>query len=423
MIKRAALNFGLKVLGGGVGIRATALASRNLTSVDYGTLAALLSYCSLVGGLTAFGGDHFFKKYFGERSFESISPVLVIMVFTQIAVIACIFGFLSRIWAGGVSNSIQVVLLCTLLIFCTAGQRSCGGSLIGMGYANFEAFLTALIRPAMVVSVLLTFIFGVIPVSESFGIIDVLIAQLAGFLLALMLAVVIIFNSIRSKRSTEYGSSINYHGLRGYLRYVRESVPMTIVGANGLIERNIDTLMLASLSGAENAGTYFIVTRVSVLAMMPLQALNATNTRKISQILRTNDSHRLKIVCKKMSVYSAGVVSIVLIVAAFKGSVLLVYFGEQYQHALFPLLLLLFSWLLRSMMGPVNLVAVLANYSDRAAKTASVSLVANFALNVILIPAFGIYGAIISTVVTRLGRTLFLSFFLQRKLGVKVGIL
>jgi len=262
----------------------------------------------------------------------------------------------------------------------------------------------------MVVSVLLTFIFEVIPVSESFSITDVLSAQLAGFLLVLILAVIIIFNSIRSKRSTEYGSSINYHGLRGYLRYVRESVPMTIVGANGLIERNIDTLMLASLSGAENAGTYFIVTRVSVLAMMPLQALNATNTRKISQILRTNDSHRLKIVCKKMSVYSAGVVSIVLIVAAFKGSVLLVYFGEQYQHALFPLLLLLFSWLLRSMMGPVN-------------KTASVSLVANFALNVILIPAFGIYGAIISTVVTRLGRTLFLSFFLQRKLGVKVGIL
>ena len=121
--------------------------------------------------------------------------------------------------------------------------------------------------------------------------------------------------------------------------------------------------------------------------------------------------------------YSACVVSVVLIVAAFKGSVLLAYFGEQYQHALFPLLLLLFSWFLRSMMGPVNLVAVLANYSDRAAKTASVSLVANFALNVILIPAFGIYGAIISTVVTRLGRTLFLSFFLQRKLGVKVGVL
>lgn len=423
MLKYAALNFALKIGGGAFGILAAAVASRNMSPSEYGVVATILSYCALSGGLLALGGDHFFKKYFGERSDQGIPLSLIFCIAVQVALISSLLGIGAIYLAGLDSENSHLYLMCAFLIACISWQKSCSGSLVGLGKANLDASFSSLLRPFVTVTILLSVIAGFLYSSGQLNVEIVLQAQLSGYVVGLfagMACIVVLAKSQDGSAITKKQKS-KYVGLPGYFMYLRESAPMTVVGATGLLERNIDTLMLANISGPETAGKYFIVTRMSALAMMPLQAFNATNSRRLSRLISISDKQKLTKICRKISVYSAAIVGVILLSVIALGPWLLGLFGKAYQDAWMPLAILLASWLLRSLMGPVNLVAVLSGHSNWSAKAASLSLVGNMLLNVVLIPIIGIYGAILATVVSRLARSWAISRYLRRQLGVDIG--
>ena len=172
------------------------------------------------------------------------------------------------------------------------------------------------------------------------------------------------------------------------LRGLAAAVDLTLVW--------LDVILVGILLGTVEAGIYAAASRFVTTGTLVLQAMRLAIAPRISQFLSTAQQGRAATLYRSAT---AWVVTtswpLYLIMACFSGT-LLSLFGAEFRAGSTAMTILALAMLVNLATGNVGTVLLMGGKSGWALSNKVVALTANVALNLVLIPRFGIAGAAIA---------------------------
>ncbi len=168
----------------------------------------------------------------------------------------------------------------------------------------------------------------------------------------------------------------------------------------------LDTLLIGALRSAGEAAVYTASSRYIVVGQAILQAVVQAIAPQISSLLAAREHIRAE------SLYQAATTwlmvlswPIYLAMAAF-APVLIKVFGAGFQGGASVLVILSLAMLVSMACGPVDVVLLMGGRSWWSAINTMIALVLNVALNLLLIPKYGINGSAVAWMVSIVVRNL-----------------
>lgn len=159
-----------------------------------------------------------------------------------------------------------------------------------------------------------------------------------------------------------------------------------------------DKLFIGALLPAESAGVYQAASQAVVLFAVILGAFNVIFAPLVAEIVHTGTRGELEQLYRtatRWGLYLSGPLFAILL--AEPALILSVIFGEAYAEGAIPLVVLLSGQVVNLATGGVALLLVLAGRERRWLLISGTALLANLALNALLIPPFGLVGAAAAT--------------------------
>ncbi|MBN2070504.1 MAG: flippase [Candidatus Krumholzibacteriota bacterium] len=229
---------------------------------------------------------------------------------------------------------------------------------------------------------------------------------LAAYIIATLAAALIIFIylfktpetnglSARSPQSESIGDI--------WKRLFRISAPLAISGASVTIYSLLDKLMLGYFEGASQVGIYSMARNLLETSLFPTFALVMTLRPILAGAWSEGDRERCRSVINRSVMNSIIYSSCVLVVfASLAGPLITGLFTSDFAESSRILILFLPLVLMRSIGSVILPGLIAADRADTYAKLTLLGAVANFILNIILIPPLGASGAVISTLISYL---------------------
>jgi O-antigen/teichoic acid export membrane protein len=203
------------------------------------------------------------------------------------------------------------------------------------------------------------------------------------------------------------------------------SVPplLFLSGTAMMVTSTIPTLLLGTIKGAEAAGVYAAVGRVSILILFIMLAANAALAPAIAEMYVAGEMARLRRLVMKstrlMLLFSS---PIALCLIVFNRQVLLI-FGEEFTQGGAALSILSLSYLFNVATGSAGTLLTMTGHERDAALAIGASGLLNVILNVALIPGYGLEGAAIAAAVSLFVSNLLLTAFSYKRLGIHASAL
>ncbi len=168
-----------------------------------------------------------------------------------------------------------------------------------------------------------------------------------------------------------------------------------------------DTLLIGVLLGLKEAGIYTAVTSLVKVATMMNQAVVEVSAPQIAEAIATDDVDSVRSVYQQASVWLVIAVFPVYLTTALFAEPLARLFGPGFTAGATALVILSIGRLITTATGPVESVLVMSGRSGSNLAMHLTALVVNVALNVVLVPVWGLEGAAVawvaSIMVTNLG--------------------
>jgi O-antigen/teichoic acid export membrane protein len=261
-------------------------------------------------------------------------------------------------------------------------------------------------------------VFAVGFVALGFGVVGAVMGFVVGDALAAAVGTVILYREYYTQfedaDSPEPGLS------RRILEY---SVPLTATKAANVLDKKVDTILIGVLLNPIAVGYYIVAKQVSDVVSTPAQSFGFTISPAYSeQKARDRDTHAAALYEHALTYillfYIPASVGLILVAE----STVRVVFGADYLPAV-PVVQVFAGFVL------VNAVNKITNdgldFLGRARARSILQgamAVANFVLNLILIPPFGVIGAAVATVITYTVYTLGNVYFIHEELPIRTSV-
>ncbi|MEO8423492.1 MAG: flippase [Actinomycetota bacterium] len=158
----------------------------------------------------------------------------------------------------------------------------------------------------------------------------------------------------------------------------------------------LDTLLIGALRSSAEAGVYAAATRYLSLGQFIGVAIAQVVGPKLSEVLASNDHERARSVYATTTWWLMVLAWPLYLTMIVHAPTLLSVFGPGYQQAQAIMVILGSSMLVATLVGPVDVVLLMAGKSSWNLLNTIAAVVANVVLNLILIPRFGITGAAVA---------------------------
>jgi O-antigen/teichoic acid export membrane protein len=189
-------------------------------------------------------------------------------------------------------------------------------------------------------------------------------------------------------------------------------------GLLGLLQLNLDILMLGALAGAEAAGPYHAAARLAQLAALPLVAANLVLAGALAAAHAAGDRARLQGLLTRWARICSGAAAGVLVLALIAGGPALALFGPDFPAAQTALVVLAAGQLVNVACGSVALVLSVTGHERAVLRGMALGASANLVLNALMIPLWGVTGAALATALATALWNLALVGCVRRHLGV-----
>ena len=220
-------------------------------------------------------------------------------------------------------------------------------------------------------------------------------AFLASFLLlslTTLIQVGLLFKKLNLPKNNDYNFS--YHQI------FARSYPMALSAIAYFIMQSVDIIILTAYEGFESIAYYSVAVKLATVTALALMSVNIVVAPKIAEIYSTNDFEKLnKLINDSARIIFVIRIPVFIILFVFS-DFMLGLFGENYVLAREALLLLLGGQFFSSLCGPG---AVYLNMTGKQKKLNTILILGlgiNVILNLVLIPAYGIEGAAVATLIS-----------------------
>ena len=336
------------------------------------------------------------------------STQIVLAASTTISLIA---AFL--VWQFGESipsDQRQTLLLVLLLLPLSVLSKAFASALHGLQHVVIGQAVEALLRPTLVLLGVLV-LFAAAPVMRlpQYAMAVQVVVAVAVLFISLLLLIRYLPNAARTTKAR--------HRTREWLA---NAIPFTLIGGAGIINNQVDILMLGYFRPPEDVGIYRVAVQGSVLVAFGLQAMTAVVAPQFARLYAQGDMARLqRLITISARVVFITALPVVLIFVLAGGTIAGRVFGPEFVASHYPLAILAVGQLVNTMFGPVGALLQMVGYENITARMIIITALLNIPLNALLILFYGATGAAMATAIC-VGLLHLLLFFIARKrLGLR----
>ena len=203
-------------------------------------------------------------------------------------------------------------------------------------------------------------------------------------------------------------------GFRNLKETVKESWPIFLGVTSTLIINWTDQLMIAYFLGKPELGVFNVAFKIGMLAILPLNILNAYIFPKCSTYYRAGrfaDFKKFVLESSKLSFWLTLIASILLLSLS---TWFLVLHGQEFQEGRYCAFIMILGQLINGASGITFITLVTSDHANVLRNIFLGFAAFNFVLNIQLIPALGIEGAAISSAVTYFCTNLIAILYIKR---------
>lgn len=375
-----------KILSLAIAFIATAYIARNLGPTNYGQLSYAISYVGLFGFLATLGIDQTIYRdiiRFPERRNEYLGTAIALRIGAALVTIIACIGFAAAFSDKDVSLFLIFILS---LAFVFNPFQLLSHEFQAEAKGRFVSLLSLAV-------VLILNILKIAVVALDQGVI-----YLAGIILLEPILYAIGYAYMRTR---SYGSVRNLRFEKNLASTIlRDSFPLIFASAFFAIYARIDQVMIKNMVSTEAVGLYDAAVRISELWYFIPNIIVASLFPAIINAKKTSeDSYRMR-ARKLIFVVACVSIATALITTLLSKQLILIIFGSGFLGALTVLNIYVWSNIGASLNFLSQQLLIAENLSKRISFNIFLGMVANIALNLILIPQYGISGAAIATLIS-----------------------
>ena len=199
----------------------------------------------------------------------------------------------------------------------------------------------------------------------------------------------------------------------------KRSGPMAISAITYLLMQSVDVILLSKFSSFEMVAFYSVAIKLTTIISLVLASVNTVYSPTFSELFNSNKLESLRNTIKRSTrlifVLTSPAILIVFIFADF----ILNLFGPDYTVAKSALYVLLLGQAVNALCGSVGVYMNMTNKQNVLQKILLVAFALNVALNLLLIPEYGILGAAIATTTSTVLWNIVAAIYIYRKDKVK----
>lgn len=414
---KAALSFGLKIVGTLLNFAISITIARILGADSFGYYTFVLSIVAIAGLPIQVGLPTLIlrelAKYRATGSWDKAKGIIkfsncfVLMIWGAFAGIATLWMLSTRGGEFIYLNSQKIWIIAVCLTFTVALGRLRESMLQASGKVILAQFGEKLINPAILLILIYTF--------SQLGKIDS--ADVLSFNLTAAMAA-LIMNGYLVIRDYSFKTRLltPKYELKNW---VTSMLPLGLLAGLNLINNQTDIVMLGLLSSSKEVAEYKVAFSFSALIIFAMSAIEAVIAPVIVRLYTLGKLDLLQIELTNAAQYS--LISAILISAiflVFGKSIINLLYGQEYAGSYYILVILSIGQIVNAATGSVHAALNLTGHERDTLKISVAAAAVNIVGNLILIGKFGGIGAALATTLSMIYLNVKLAVVLKSRTGM-----
>ena len=409
--------FLIQITGNGVGYAAQILLARWLGAGAYGTYSYLITWAQVFTMGALLGLDlsivRFIPEYLLQHDRARLCGILRwswVLVLAFGIVLAGI-SFLALLFLHPIHSEVITLILCSLLIPMLAlseiqTQVIRSTQRIGWAYAP-----PILLQPLLLLG-LAYFVLQILGVLTDY-------TSLVAVMVSLGVIITLQGGVIQRLFAGQVKNTLPSYEIKKWLKV---SIPLLFNSIFSIIVVRVDLLMVGYFLGSEQVGIYSAAVRTAAIVGISLFAANTIVAPLIASHYARRDMAGLQDVVSFSTMVSFWPSLIIGLAVILLSKPLLGVFGEQFIQARIPLIILIAGQLVNVGSGSVGFLMVLTGHEKQSMVVVGVcALIITTACSMV-VPAFGIIGAAIVSMLGMALWNIWIYLLVVRNLGIHASI-
>ncbi|MCX8999965.1 lipopolysaccharide biosynthesis protein [Rhizobiaceae bacterium BDR2-2] len=413
--KMALTAFTIRIVSAGIAFVSQIVQARLMGEFEYGIFVFIWILVILFGNFSCLGFHsaiiRFLPQYHLEDARSEIRGLTftarVFAMFSATALAAA--GFAALFLLQDKVNPIYVVPAFFGLV--TLPMIALGDVLDGTARANswaISAFSqTYILRPSLILLFMVAAVFWGRPATAT--------TAMQAALAATYLTTLVQFVSISWRMRKRY-----LHGPRtiDFMAWFRVALPIFLIEGFGFLLTNADVVIVGFYLPPDRVAVYFAAAKTMALVQFVYFSVKAAAGPRFSVLIARQDTPALAVFAAKAARWTFWPSLAVGLGVLAAGKLLLGLFGPAFTEG-YPLMAILFlGTMMKALVGPGEILLSMAGRQKLCAALYAGILSVNIALNVLLIPLFGLTGAALATATATGVEALLLHIAVRRTLGI-----
>ncbi|MEL6734348.1 MAG: lipopolysaccharide biosynthesis protein [Pseudomonadota bacterium] len=204
--------------------------------------------------------------------------------------------------------------------------------------------------------------------------------------------------------------------------WIRVSLPIFLVEGFFTLLTNVDILIAGAYVPPDQVAVYFAAVKTLALVHFVYFAVKAGAAQRYAHYHSKGDTFEYEAFVRDTVKWTFWPSCIMAALLLLVGKYLLMLFGPGFDAGYPLLFILVIGIVARASVGPAESVLNMSGEQNACAAIYGVTLFVNIALNVTLIPVYGLYGAAIATTIAMIFEAAALYSITRRRLGMELFI-
>ena len=194
----------------------------------------------------------------------------------------------------------------------------------------------------------------------------------------------------------------NKNKLSSFKKILKISFPMMLTSSLVFINNWTDLIMLGIFINEKDVGIYNVVNKIVNIMIIPMIAIVSIAAPKFSEFWGKEDLEGLKKFVQQISKITFLIGIFIFVFLTIFSYQILLFFGKEFVQGETALIILLISMLFYMFFGPTHILMNMTGKEVAVQNIMLLSAVINIILNFFFIPVWGINGAAIATLISKL---------------------
>ena len=417
--RRALAAFAIRVASAAIAYAMQVVLARWMGSFEYGVFVYVWVWVLVFGGLAPLGLNTAVIRFIPEhrekgewgllRGILLQSRLIAVAVSTGLAALAGLALYL----APGIVGS-AYLLPAYLMLFCLPAYgltttQDCIGR--GFGWINLGLIPPFILRPFLLLTAMVVAHYAGAPMLATTAAVCAIIATWLAGLIQLVLMERRIGKDVKAAPRE-----------RKTMLWLATALPILLIEGFELLLQNTDVMVIAHFMQASDAGVYFAALKTISLVSFVHFAVGSAVAHKLSAMNARGDQAALRAYVRDGARWTfwpslAGALGLLIL-----GKPLLAMFGHGFADAYGVMLILAVGLVFRATMGPAEFVLNMLGQQKLTAAVLFATAGLNLALNIWLVPKFGLDGAATATSTCLVTSSLLFYIAARRRLDIDISV-